>query len=90
MAVAVAGVNRRTKLIKQQVSGRPAVSTCPAATAERLVAASLEPGAVVASATQLLPSTFDVRDLASYKNYSRSHVGHNPTFFLVCDFFPHK
>ena len=52
----MAGVDRRTKLIEQQVSGHPAISTCPAATAERLVAASLEPGAVVSAQipTQLL------------------------------------
>ena len=49
MAAAVAGVDRRTKLIEQQVSGHPAISTCPAATAERLVAASLEPGAVMSA-----------------------------------------
>ncbi len=56
MASAVAGGDRRTKLIEQQVSGHPAIPMCPAATAERLVAASLEPGAVVSAQipTQLL------------------------------------
>ena len=56
VASAVAGVDRRTKLIEQQVSGHPAIPMCPAATAERLVAASLEPGAVVSAQipTQLL------------------------------------
>jgi hypothetical protein len=52
----MAGVDRRTKLLEQHVSGHSAHSHGPAAIAERLVVASLEPGAVVSSQipTQLL------------------------------------
>jgi hypothetical protein len=28
--------------------------------------------------------------LLSYKIVAAHHVGHNPTFFLVCDIFPHE
>ena len=47
VASAMAGVDRRTKLIEQHMSGHTAIPTCPAAIAERLVVASREPGAVV-------------------------------------------
>jgi hypothetical protein len=49
-------MDRRTELIEQQVSCHPAIPMCPAETAERLVAASLEPEAVASAQnpTQLL------------------------------------
>ena len=50
VASAVAGVDRRTKLIELQASGHPAIPMRPAAPAERLVAAGLEPGSVGVSA----------------------------------------